>query len=369
MKKLHDKLSYYPVNTLADPKALSLCDTCLTNALRRVSPGKLNEIRKKDGMADSGGYQIYSQGLNKGKDVLIGSIYENLLKDPDFLTIGFLSNCQEYRRLNSNIGFCVDIPIDPNDSDYKYYYIMNETIIARNHMLEIAKQICPKTNMAIVLHPRTPLEIEDYFGLMSTPEISIYAYPASNKPSDALGNAYVLSFLHSVGVRHVHFLGSSAVPIIALLAQAVVLDLFARCSFDSLTWNQPGVRQGYRYLSPETLKSMPKKEPLRPDMNLRWVLRSHEKFLFKFKKRFEPPQFMLVKEWLGTVNIQAIEYYKNRMLDKLSTPGSSRQIFSNDKKFAHLIAAVNLLHESKYNGHDFVREKYGQNLNKFNGIR
>jgi len=30
---------------------------------------------------------------------------------------------------------------------------------------------------------------------------------------------------------------------------------------------------------------------------------------------------MLVKEWLGLVNVQAIGYYKNRMLDKLVTSG------------------------------------------------
>jgi hypothetical protein len=369
MKKLYDKLSYYPVNTLADPKALYLSDTTLTNALRRVSPGKLNEIRKKDGMSDSGGYQIYSQGLNKGKNVLLGSIYQNFLKDPDFLTIGFLSNCREYRRLNSNIGFCVDIPIDPNDSDYKYYYIMNETIIARNHMLEIAKQICPKTNMAIVLHPRTPLEIEDYFGLVSAPEILIYAYPARTKLKYALGNAYVLSFLHSVGVRHIHFLGSSACTLIALLAQAVVLNLFDRCSFDSLTWNQPAVCQGYRYLNPETLKSIPKREPLRPDMNLLRALRSHERFLFKFKNQFNPPQYMQVKRWLGIVNIEAIKYFKNRMLDKLIIHGSFENIFNKNKKYDSLIAAANLLYESQYYGHDFVKEKYGQNLNNFNGIQ
>jgi hypothetical protein len=176
----------------------------------------------------------------------------------------------------------------------------------------------------------------------------------------------------------VHFLGSLAVPIIALLAQAIVLNLFDQCSFDSLTWNQPAVRQDYRFLNPATLKSIPKKAPLNQDSNLLWVLRRHKKFLYLFKNQFNPPKFMLVKEWLRIVNIEAIKYFKNRMLQKLSAQASlgQAQVFSNKKSLDHFNSAVNLLYESKYWGHDFVKKKYShilkelnfQKINKLNGI-
>lgn len=343
---------YSPVNTMCDTKAFTSYNAGLTNALTPVAESKICEIKEKTVITDSGGLQINTLGLNNGKSILLGSMYENRINDPDSMSIGVFANCMEYRRVGSAIAFCVDIPPSADDSEYEYYYKLREAIEARDQMLSIAQSVCPDTKMGIVLHPRQASDIEQCFSLNATLKTTIYAYPARNTAKDAIDNAYILSFLHSMGVKHVHFLGSSAVPIIMILAKAIELDMFDSLSFDSLTWNQPAVRQGYRYLSPETLQSLPKEKSLRPDQNLLWVLREHKDFLRGFKKRFNPPEFMLVKNWLGIVNIMAIEYFKNKLLS------NRYEMFPDDKLNPDIVFAMDMLHQSKFFGHEDMKQRY-----------
>ena len=360
MKELYQKLIFYPVNTISDRVALKGSSNCLTNATK-ITPSTYQHILWDINLiTDSGGLQISTQGFKKDKTILIGQMLTTRMKDPEFLTIGLISNCQEYYRLKSDIGFYVDIPSGFDDSDFVYYLKLSESIKARDDLFEIAKTICPSTELGLVLHPRNPLEVADYFGLIATPTVGLYGYPAGNKARNALGNAFVLSFLHSVGVRHVHFLGSSAVPIIILLAKAVSLNMFTRCTFDSLTWNQYAVSRGHRYLNPETLFSMPKNESLHPSSDLRWRLAKHPRFFREFQKHFEPPDYMSAKVWHGIVNIEAIKYFKDRVLDDITRDKMPRALMNPGFRGKNkVIDALRLLDESMARGHDFIEGKYG----------
>ena len=360
MKNLYKKLTYYPVNIRSDRKAFSLHGICLTNAIRPVPEKDRKILIEKENASDSGGLQVITLGTDKRKTVLFGPMYKTDTKDSDFLTIGLLSICQEYRRLNSSIGFHLDIPSGPDDNDYDYYYKLEKSIEARNTIMELAPAVCPETRLGIVLHPRYPFEVEGYFSLIATPTVHIYAYPPGNKSKDALANAFILSFLHSVGVRHVHFLGSSAVPVIILLAKALTLRMFESCSFDSLTWNQQAVGKGYRLLDPITLASTPSKSALDRLANLRWKLTRHGDFLRKLEARYDLPEWPPAGEWLGLININSIEYFKNSVLKTMAMSIGNNSLANIPVKRGKqdIGAALMLLKESKIKGHDFIKEKY-----------
>ena len=187
-------------------------------------------------------------------------------------TIGTIDNCMIYRRTNSTLALMVDRPVYTDDSDTEYWGKLSKSRKARNQMLKAAIHICPATKLVIAIQSRNPLEVPSYFSWIYTPYVRIYAYPIRrfrNKPSDALGNAYVLSFLSSVGIKHIHFLGSNAPVIIFQLAKAVALNMFEKASFDSLTWNQPAASRFLKYLHPHTLSPMPKKGSCHPNTNMR----------------------------------------------------------------------------------------------------
>ena len=207
MKSFHNKLIYYPVNTVTDPVAFRLSETCLANPVWPTSLHNLDGIIKTDSMCDSGGLQTSTLGINSDKTVLIGPMLTTSIDDPEFLTIGLLSNCREYKRIESRIAFLVDIPSVSKDSNFAYFVKLTESIKARDSLLELAEYVCPTTELGIVLQPRLPFEIANYFGLISTAKVRLYGYPAGTKPKNGLGNAYVMSFLHSTGVRYFHFMG------------------------------------------------------------------------------------------------------------------------------------------------------------------
>jgi hypothetical protein len=369
MDCLRDRVIFFPVNTKSDRNAFIFSQRYLGNPLRPLTDRHLKHLWDKTLMTDSGGLQALTKGIYEGKTVLIGPMYKTEINDPEFLCIGLHCNCLEFRRTKSDIGFCVDVPCGPGDSDSTYRKRLSQSIRAKDQFLRMAKYICPKTELGIVLQPRTPLEIEDYFSKISTAEVDLYAYPCPNGAKDALGNAYVLSFLNHQGVSRVHFMGSSAVPVIILLAKAVILDLFDRCSFDSRTWNQVSVGQGFRYLCPLTLNSLPKEAPLLPDMNLRQELEKYHIQFSAFQKAYDPPIWMYPGEWLGIWNIHAIECFKDKALRQISN-GLAYTLFSPGaakKRREQVIAALNLLNESEERGHQFVKDKYLPKLLKIYG--
>jgi len=213
------------------------------------------------------------------------------------------------------------------------------------------------------------MEVKNYFCFIFTPFVRRYAFPIRNfrnKPKDQLGNAYVLSFLHHMGIRHVHFLGSNAPPIIFLLAKALSLDMFDEVSFDSRTWDQIAM-SGYRYLNPETLCSVPSKKEgqLNPNENLRTVLRKYNGLFESTLGCFNPPEWAIVKDWLGIFNIKVIERFKDMILD-IAIDKDLSQFINQFPKYERskdmIIEALDLLEESMEYGHDYIEKKYSAKI-------
>jgi len=362
-KKELERLRYYPCAPESDAKALQLTGRYFDNATR---PDPLNNhaiSENKDNWCDSGGLQSL-RAEEEGKIPIIDPIMRTNINDPDFFILGSVYQCGEYGRRKSSKAMMIDLPTWDEDDELAYLWKFTESRKARDHMLEWKELLCSDTQFGIVLQPRNPLEIADYFLDIFTPKVGIYAYPIRNfrnAPKDSRGNAFVLSFLSDMGVNRVHFLGSSAPTVIFLLAHAISLDLFEQASFDSLTWHQPACSRSIRFIDPETLTPMPKNRGLHPLDNLRTVTAKFNGLFDYLLGCFNPPKLALAKEWAGIFNIRMIEEFKNRVLE-IALTDTLRDFIKQFPKYKgqkeKIIKALDLLEESKDFGHGFIKQKY-----------
>ncbi len=362
-KNPYNRLQYYPVGAEQMLLPLKHCNSFMLNVLRTLSYQKLKMIKeKKSNFCDSGGLQII-EASKKGKKIIVGPLLRTRNTN-DYLTIGTIDNCRIYRRTNSTLALLVDRPVYTYDSEIVYWFKLSKSIKGRNQMLKAAPYLCPETELVIAIQARDPLEVPKYFSWIFTPYVRIYAYPTRfrNKPSDALGNAFVLSFLSSVGIRHIHFLGSSAPVIMFLLAKAIALNMFEKASFDSLTWNQSAASRRLKYLHPYTLTPMPKKGSLHPNTNLRTELSRYNGVFEATIGRSNPPPWVTAKEWCGFYNIRAVEEFKNTVLS-VALDNNLNYFVKHFEKYGkknkeEILKALDLLDESKDFGHDYIKRKY-----------
>jgi len=265
----------------------------------------------------------------------------------------------------------LDFPVYLEDSDSEFWRKVQESRRARDVMLALAPSLCPGVELGLVLQPRTPLEIDTYFAFLQDPRVSFYALPVRrirNRPGDALGNAYMLSFLYEQGVKRVHFLGSNAPPVIFLLAKALSLGMFDAATFDSATWNTR-MRAGFRYLEPETLSMYPprQKDAFHPKDNLRVILnRRHLDFMAYLESKMNIPKWMLVYKWYAVVNIASIDYFTASVIEaaKRNALGKEVKLFSlyGESGRISILRAFQLLKLAAEKGHDAVKAKYGAEL-------
>ena len=362
INNINSKLIYLPVISPYDLKFLPHCRTCMLNAARPVPDNCLEHLRRMHFIAcDSGGYQIYT-ALAQGKKVAVGPLLRTNANDPDILTLGTMDQCAEYDRTKANLAMTIDYPVNFYDSDPVYYGKLFESRKATEDMLSVAPYLCPNTELAIVLQPRNPLEVDHSFCFMFTPKVGTYAYPvrARNEPEDALGNAFVLSFLHDVGVRSVHFLGSSAPSVIFILAQALGLGMFERVTFDSFTWKQQA-HAGFKYFEPNTLSAI----RVPPHTNLRRELAKYQGVFEKTLDRLNPSKWVLAEKWADAYNIMAIENFKDGVLS-IAQEGKLERFLRQFPKYGHrkkhLLEALRLLEESATHGHDYVNKNWRDKL-------
>jgi len=365
--KTNDRFTYYPVGAECIKLNIELCQSFMLNVFRQLPYQSLEKIKKKQRtFCDSGGLQIH-EAAKAGKSVVVSPMMRTR-NTKHTLIIGIIDNCHIYRRADSKSAMMIDWPVYEHDTDLEYQNKLFQSRKARDQMLRVAPQLCPNTKLAIALQPRVPSEIRHYFARIYDPYVSIYAYPIRNfrnKPKDALGNAFVLSFLSSVGVKRVHFLGSNAACIIFLLAKASALDMFQKVSFDSSTWNQSS-KEYLRYLAPSTLSPTPRDGKLHAHDNLRTILKAQDGVIEEVIGCFDPPKWIIAKDWVGLFNIRAIEMFKDRALKIALDNDLEKYIkcfgkYSNNQK-DKILEALELLEESKAYGHDHIDKKYGRRI-------
>jgi len=358
-------LTYCPVGPETDRLAMKYVYHYFDNAIRRWPPNTLDIEAIKEAFCDSGGLQAF-RAMEKGKTVIVDPLMNTNISDPDLFILGTACQCKEYGRRKSTRAMLIDIPTLTDEDDLTYLSKRMQSRKAKAQMLRWAEIYCPDTELGIVLQPRNPLEAKSYYCSMYTPKVRIYGYPIRdfrNAPEDALGNAYVLSFLCDAGIEHVHFLGSSAPPVIFMLAQAAVYKMFDRISFDSLTWNQPAVCKSYKYLHPETLSSLPNNgKGLNRNDNLRTKLDKDPGLFEAALGKLVPPNWAVVKDWLGIFNIRITEMFKDAVLEVALEGGLPNFIKRFDKYTIRqremMVEALELLEDSKLHGHEYVDRKY-----------
>ena len=366
MKKgSNDRLLYFPAWAQENKNSLRYSSTCLVNAVYPPSPKKLDILKGKRVFCDSGGRRILRE-LKAGNTVAFGPKLRTNPKDPHTFTLGVEQHCRFYSQFESPLAMSIDFPAETGDSDHLYNWKLAQSCAARDHFLTLAPNLCPNVELVIALQPRGPRELEQYFRQIYTPAVTTYAWPAKyrNSTKYALGNAYVLSYLHWAGIRHVHFLGSSSPAVIFILSWALALGLFERLSFDSLSWNTR-VYDKPRFLQPENLSLT--SEPLDPQADLRTELNTHPGLDQSAIKQFISPEEerVIAKDWVGILNVLAIERFKNEVLENALANDLFRFLTEFRKRGyqnGKLVDALHLLEDAREHGHKYVKQKYFSRL-------
>lgn len=81
---------------------------------------------------------------------------------------------------------------------------------------------------------------------------------------------------------------------------------------------------------------------------------------------FEPPEWIIAKEWAGIYNIRAIEMFKDRVLQIALDNDLEKYLkyfgkYTNNQK-EKILEALGLLKESKAYGHNHIEKKYGRRI-------
>jgi hypothetical protein len=354
----NDQFRYLPVTSVHEPKILEHSRSCMLNAVRPVPSEYYEGLSKLEFLGcDSGGLQLY-RAQEAGKSVIVGPLMKTKVDYPDVITLGIFAQCREYGRINADMALMIDYPVNPQDSDLDYYWKLSESRKVRDHMLKAAPYLCPNTELAIAIQSRFPREAPKYLSSIYTPEVATYAYPVRyrNKPENAIGNAYVLSLLHDVGIRRVHFLGSSAPVVIFVLAQALALGMFERITFDSFTWKQRR-HAGFRYFDPYTLTA----KDVHQCGDLQMELTKYPGLFERTLGRFSLGEYVVTEKWVDLYNIRAIEVFKDLVVSEALTNGLDTFVIEFDKyddEKDEILTALRLLRDIKSHGHQYVERNY-----------
>jgi hypothetical protein len=101
---------------------------------------------------------------------------------------------------------------------------------------------------------------------------------------------------------------------------------------------------------------------MHPNDNLRTELSRHNGVFEATIGCFNPPEWVIAKDWCGIYNIKAIEEFKNTVLS-VATDNNLVCFIKKFEKYSRkerekILEAVNLLKESKDFGHEFIEKKY-----------
>ena len=95
--------------------------------------------------------------------------------------------------------------------------------------------------------------------------------------------------------------------------------------------------------------------------NLRTVTAKFNGLFDYLLGRFNPPKLAITKEWTGIFNIRMIEEFKNQVLE-IALTDDLRDFIKQFPKYKgqkdKILEALDLLDESKDNGHEYIEQKY-----------
>lgn len=207
-------------------------------------------------LADSGGYQLFMAKCAHQRDPTIKySVIDGVgIHTNSGMILDPIELCRRYGKLNAELAFTIDDPlISSNEEEFEHKISKGYDYAVR--ILEYSKLLCPTTKILIPWHFATYEQMKKCFFRFDGLGADGYAFPvrASAFISETPKIAYVLSFLHSRGVKRVHLFGSSRPEIALISATAMTLNLFEQITFDSTTWNT--FIRGRKYLDDVTLKA------------------------------------------------------------------------------------------------------------------
>ena len=195
----------------------------------------INRGKPKHLMLDSGGYQIHC-AEKKGIPMSF---------DPDMplkvtgkaLNIAPQHVLEQAVEINADHVVALDFPIkktnDPYEQEQEFRDKLKYNVPWAIETARLRKKLCPEATLFIPVQAYTLKQFDEFYERIKGIDFDGFSLPKRNMQMKDV--AMFLMRMHELGIRKVHILGSSSLPIISVCA-FMSQRFFDWISFDSTTW-------------------------------------------------------------------------------------------------------------------------------------
>lgn len=345
-------LIYCPVSTSDIDLLNGYHPNCLVNPVRQNPILQSNHPTTKY-FADSGGYQLYRYQNHKTKKCIVVSAVGNRTRSK-YIVIDPIDLCRKYGQLQIKCGFTLDRPLSDDASNRDFLKYLGDSFNWAEIMFEQRSTLCPSTELFIPLQYSSVDQLHHYFQKMDTLKPNGYAFPVrgSFDLKWLMWITFTLSYLHSMGVKKVHMLGSTRKEIIYVGAVALGLKMFEQVSFDSTSWNTLLFDKRPKHFAPDTLKA----RYINKDDSIEIIIPEPiAKQIIASKKDLDRK---LKEQLIMLHNAFAITRYTQRMEAMAQDINAFQEFIKSQdipkSRVDRILRAITVLIKTREKGHDFV---------------
>jgi len=186
-------------------------------------------------MLDSGGYQLHV-AEKKGISMTFNPD-EPLKVTEKHINIAPRHICESAIEIGANSMVALDFPIrkigDPAEQEKEFRSKLSRNVKWAIETAALRKKLCPHIGLFIPVQAYTLKQLEEFYGKIRHAEFDGLSLPVRNMTMVDL--ATFLFKFHKWGIKQVHILGSSSLPVMSVCAH-MAQRFFDRVSFDATTW-------------------------------------------------------------------------------------------------------------------------------------
>jgi hypothetical protein len=243
-KKKTDKQHFICAGVSAGrlPKTDDIDGLLFSTASDCKNPGAVQKTKETIGVAkpkyklnDSGGFQIH---LREKKGGVMTFDPERPLKiTKKCFNLAPRHVPETAIEMNANSMIALDYPIrklkDPVEQDREFQKKLKYNVPWAIETAKLRKKLCPNIDLLIPVQAYNLQQFEEFYNQIKGIDFDGFSLPVRNMAM--LDIATFLLKMHKFGVKKVHILGSSSLPVISVCAY-MSQQFFDWVSFDSCTW-------------------------------------------------------------------------------------------------------------------------------------
>lgn len=237
-------------NTPVEGLLISTGSDCVTPKKIQETKEMLRIAKPKHLMNDSGGYQIYLAEKN-GKAMTFNPERPLMITKKCF-NLAPRHVIEKAIEVKADSMVALDYPIrklkDPKAQRKEFQKKLPQNVAWAIETAELRKKHCPHINLFIPVQAYNLKQFEEFYEKIEGIDFDGFSLPVRNMSMKDI--AMFLLKMHEWGVKKVHILGSSSLPVISVCAY-MSERFFDWVSFDATTWRISA--QYGRFIQPNDL--------------------------------------------------------------------------------------------------------------------